>query len=82
MSQSTKRNCEMLITRKSMVTGKVHTLEIPITEAEAIAYEQGALIQDAFPNLSAAEREFIKTGITAEEWLAVFGESEEKDVGI
>ena len=29
---------------------------------------RGALVQEAFPNLSAAEREFILTGITAEEW--------------
>ena len=33
-----------------------------------LAYDQGALLQDAFPTLGAPEREFIKTGVTAEEW--------------
>jgi hypothetical protein len=28
----------------------------------------GELIQNAFPNLSAGDREFIKTGITEESW--------------
>jgi hypothetical protein len=65
-----------------MISGKIHTLDLPITEREALAYERGALIQDAFPNLSAAEREFIKTGITAEEWQATFGEDDEKGVGV
>ena len=67
----------MLVTRRSMVTGKTHTLDLPITEAEALAYENGALLQDAFPNASAAEREFYKTGITAEEWAKVFPPTEE-----
>ena len=70
----------MLITRKSMVSGKEHTLDLPISAAEALAYEKGALIQDAFPNLSPDQREFIKSGITAEEWTSVFG-SDDDDMG-
>jgi hypothetical protein len=35
----------------------------------------GALIQDAFPYLSAGEREFILTGITQMEWNELFGET-------
>ena len=31
-------------------------------------WESGAYIQDAFPSLSPEQREFIKTGITPEEW--------------
>jgi hypothetical protein len=31
-------------------------------------WRTGELIQDAMPNLSADDREFIKTGITPEEW--------------
>ena len=34
--------------------------------------EPGALIQNAFPNLKDEEREFIKTGITGEEWTEMF----------
>jgi hypothetical protein len=33
-------------------------------------YLHGALIQDAFPQLNASEREFILTGLTDEEWDA------------
>ena len=40
-------------------------------------WADGALIQDAFPWLMPDEREFIKTGITPEEWNNIFGEDEE-----
>lgn len=35
---------------------------------------QGKLIQNAFPELSAGEREFLITGITPEEWNELFSE--------
>lgn len=63
----------MQITRTSPFTGKVHTCEIDVTEAQLKAWEDGQLIQDAMPHLSADDREFIKTGITTEEWNNVFG---------
>ena len=63
------------ITRTSAFTGKTRTLWLPVTEAQLEAYYQGGvLLQNAFPNLSAGEREFIKTGVTDEEWTAAFGE--------
>lgn len=72
----------MLVTRKSQVTGKEHTLDLPITEAQALEYERGKLVQDAFPDCNAEQREFILTGITPEEWTAIFGESDdEKGLG-
>jgi hypothetical protein len=37
-------------------------------------YNNGALIQNAFPRLNADEREFIKTGITAQEWDSLFAD--------
>jgi hypothetical protein len=67
----------MQITRTSIATNVTRTIELPITEQQVDAYVNGALLQDAFPNLSADEREFFKTGITAEEWDAMFGEQEE-----
>jgi hypothetical protein len=36
-------------------------------------YNQGAMIQDAFPFLSAEEREFLMTGIRPDEWKRIFG---------
>jgi hypothetical protein len=41
------------------------------------AYANGALLQDAFPHLSADDREFIKSGITKEEWDELFMIEEE-----
>ena len=67
----------MKITRTSLVTGKIHTRDLPITEAQLAAYESGVLLQDAFPHLSPPDREFIKSGITPEEWQTeVLGVSE------
>tara|TARA_B110000908_G_scaffold101601_1_gene119811 strand:- start:41 stop:226 length:186 start_codon:yes stop_codon:yes gene_type:complete len=58
----------MKITRTNPFNGEVNTLNIEVTDEQIQAYMGGALIQDAFPNLSADDREFIKTGITAESW--------------
>jgi hypothetical protein len=67
----------MQITRTSIATNITRTRELAITPQQVDSYVNGALLQDAFPNLSADEREFFKTGITAEEWDAMFGEQEE-----
>lgn len=55
------------------MTGKVRTLDIDVTEEQIKEYNAGALIQDAFSNISPDEREFIKTGVTSEEWDEMFG---------
>lgn len=66
----------MKITRTSMLTGKTRTLELNVTSHELAKWEAGALIQDAMPFLNDDEREFVKTGITAEEWRATFGDED------
>lgn len=58
----------MEVTKTSQLTGKTHTMELDIKLDQINAWKGGALIQDAFPNLSRGEREFIKSGITPEEW--------------
>jgi hypothetical protein len=67
----------MKVTRRSPFTGITRTLDLNITAAQIAAYNGGALLQNAFPQLSADEREFYKTGITGEEWDQTFGGSEE-----
>lgn len=67
----------MELTRTSIATGKIHTMELPITPEQLEEWRNGRLIQDVFPNLSKDQREFIMTGITAEEWDALFSEEEE-----
>ena len=63
------------VTRRSSFTGVTRTINLPVTQEQLEAYYNGGLLlQDAFPHLSAGEREFIKTGVTDEEWTAAFGE--------
>jgi len=68
----------MLIRRQSRMSGKWHECEMPITNTQAEDYLSGALIQDAFPNLSDSQREFILTGITPIEWAKTFGKPVEQ----
>ena len=67
----------MNITRTSLYSRITRTLDLPVTEAQLDAWASGELIQNAFPNLSPDDREFLKTGITAEEWEQLYRE----DVG-
>lgn len=68
----------MKITRTSHLSGKTRTRDLDVTQAQLDAYAGGAYLQDAFPHLSADDREFIKTGITTEEWDAAFGGGEDE----
>jgi hypothetical protein len=69
-----------IITRRSPFTGRIHQMEIPISPREfakrETLWQTGMLIQDAFPTLDANQREFIKTGITPQEWEDTFGNEE------
>jgi len=67
----------MIVTRKSAISGKTNSLDLPITEEQIVRFETGELIQRAFPQLSAEQREFILTGITPEEWKATFSDEDE-----
>ena len=72
----------MLITRISMLTGETHTANLKVTTSDLNRYYGGLLLQDAFPNLTPSEREFIKTGITDQEWdeFALSQEAEDDDL--
>ena len=64
----------MMITKTSPFTGTTCTKEIPVTISQLEDWQSGTLIQQAMPNISANDREFIMTGITAKEWNDLFGE--------
>lgn len=66
----------MKITRVSPFSNKKTTLEIDVTARQIASWEKGELIQDAMPNLTPAEREFIKMGVTPDEWDEIFGDGE------
>jgi hypothetical protein len=67
----------VVVTNISTLTGEMHHLEINIDFdsfiQSLIDWMEGGLIQDCFPELSPDEREFIVSGITADEWEARFG---------
>lgn len=69
----------MLITRTSPFSGATNSLEINVTREQLAMWKAGTLIQNAMPNLTADEREFIKTGITAAEWNALNEEDDEDE---
>ena len=66
----------MKLTKRCPLTGGTHTMDIPLTEEEYEASHrrwkhEGVLAQNAFPTLSAGERELIMTGISPEVWAAL-----------
>lgn len=69
----------MQITRTSQLSGVTRTMDMPISVAQWSRYMQGMHIQNAFPFLTAGQREFIMTGITDEEWQKAFPKEEEED---
>lgn len=71
----------MLITKTSIISGITRTLDVPVTHKEFYAWQSGVLIQDAMPRLSDAEREFVMTGITQDEWQQFCQEIDELDEG-
>ena len=53
------------------VVGDNHYMDVKQIDLDA--YEDGALIQDAFPYLTLEQRELILTGLTEDMWLTMFG---------
>lgn len=69
----------MIITRHSILTGKIATMDLDITESQFIKYLNGVHVQNAFPHLTPGEREFIINGITPEEWVEHFGDGSDDE---
>lgn len=70
----------MRITRTSKISGTTRTKEIAITQAQLRELEdpqRKRLIQQICPDLSPADREFLLTGITEEEWENMWADGEE-----
>jgi hypothetical protein len=73
----------MKVTRTSQHSGVTRTLEIPCTPEQLEEWTTSRRpIQTIMPNLSAADREFLMTGITQEEWDDIFkdDDTDEEDV--
>lgn len=71
------------ITKTSPFTDRVYTMQFDAYdqdefELRLLAWRRGdKLIQEAFPELSSDAREFIKSGITPDEWRKYMGEENE-----
>jgi hypothetical protein len=65
----------MMISKVSAISNKMHTMDIDVTDEQLQDWREGTAIQDAMPNLTPDEREFIKTGITPKEWEEMFGDA-------
>lgn len=74
----------MQITAVCQLDGKVYTMDFPnMTETQfrisKKMWDEGALIQDAFPFLNADQREFLMTGTPPQVWDAMFGGDSRED---
>ena len=63
----------MIITKRSILSGKLNSMDLEISAEQLIDYTVGiAPIQRIFPEMPAAQREFLINGITPEEWDSTF----------
>jgi len=64
------------VTRQSILTRKMNTMELPILQEHLDMYDTigGLLVQNVFPNLSADQREFLINGVTPDEWNKHIGD--------
>lgn len=73
----------MRITRTSIHIGITRTLDLDVTpEQLSLIENKEQHIQDVLPHLSKDDREFILTGLTAQEWDEMFndeGDDEDND---
>jgi hypothetical protein len=67
-------NGHVTVSRNCVITGKPYAVTVSKKEWEK--YEAGELAQDAFPDLPAADREFIISGVSPEGWKSVFGDGD------
>lgn len=65
------------VERRSIIDQKNYCLTLDCTRQQLVdglvRYERGSLLQDAFPTLPAPQREYLKSGITPDEWINVIG---------
>ena len=57
----------MIIKRWSALTKQVNAMDLNITVEQINAWQGGVLIQNAMPELSSVEREFLMTGMSEKE---------------
>lgn len=64
------------VTRQSVLTRKMNTMELPILQEHLDIYDKigGFNVQDIFPQLDSEQREFLINGVTPQEWNKYIGD--------
>jgi len=62
----------MLVSKFSPHSMKDNVRDIPVTQEQLDAWQGGELIQNAMPNISPDDREFLMTGLTPDDWNEMF----------
>ena len=66
---------EFIVKAESALSGRISSMVLEMTEAQLYAWAvEGKPIQEAMPNLTPEEREFLITGSRSDEWDAMFSE--------
>jgi hypothetical protein len=68
---------EISVTRRCPFCGKANTVEC--NENDYLDWQDGELIQNAMPYLSAQEREYLITGICEDCWAGMFDGMDTED---
>lgn len=66
----------MIVRRRNIFTGKVRELNLDVNPEQIARWQKGELIQNAMPQLSVDEREFLISGLLPEEWEKLMAEEE------
>lgn len=67
-----------LFQKVSTITGKTNVIEIPLSQdVIETRLASGKLIQNAFPELTPEQREFLQTGSSPEEWEELFKDQDD-----
>lgn len=72
----------MRIEFTSKLSGTKHVQDLNVTEEQIKAWNEGALVQHAFPHLSAKERDYFVLGTTPQEWENFYGEGVEDTLNL
>ncbi|MBC8522982.1 hypothetical protein H8D29_03545 [PVC group bacterium] len=66
-----KEDNEVRLSKTCTATGELFVLTVDY--GDYASWDNGTFVQDAFPYMDKAHREFIKTGTTPAEWNEMFG---------
>lgn len=73
-----KYDPEHTYTFTGICLGTQKPYSVTVKGSDLYKYRQGAKIQDAFPYLSAGDREFLISGYSPEGWDQTFGEPDDE----